>query len=532
VKITAAQALLKVLEANGTEILFGYPGAAVAPVYQALKKEPIRHVLTRTEQGAAHMAAAQARVCGKVGVCLATSGPGSTNLLTAIAGAYVDSMPLVAITAQVSTPKIGTDAFQEVDTTGVTAPVTKHNYLVKQAEDLPRVVQEAFYLAQSGRPGPVVIDIPYDILKTKIEWQPPKAELVRGYQLAKEPEADDIDRLAAAIRRAKRPVLVVGGGVILAGAQKPLSDFLNCCGMTAVCTMMGLTALPADFPHFLGMVGTHGTNSANKAFSEADLVIFVGSRITEHTLPDPEALASRAMTAHIDIDPAELDKNCPCHISLCADAGAVLRALTKQLGKDVRLKTPPTTMEERETGSREKYVDPKAVFAALREQIKTPAVFATEVGEHQIWAARYFAYRAGDVLLTSGGFGAMGYGLPAAIGGAISAPDKTVIAIEGDGSFQMAMPDLATLVETGAKVKILLFNNQCLGLVREADKVSPKAAHVHLSAVPDFCALAAAYGIPSRRLSGGEDINEAIKTMLAAEGAYLLEVSTDPQAHT
>ena len=294
-QITAAQALLRTLKQNGTEILFGYPGAALSPVYAALQKEGgLRHILARTEQGAAHMAAASFRTTGKPGVCLATSGPGATNLLTAVANAYMDSVPLIAITAQVASAQVGTDAFQEVDTTGVTTPVTKHNYLVKHAADLPQIVNDAFYIAASGRPGPVVIDLPFDVLKTKIDWLPPQRPHLCGYRLPDAPRAEDAAAFADRLRRAERPLAVFGGGVVSGGAQHELVRFLEASGLPSVCTMMGLSALPSDFPQFCGMTGIHGTLAAREAFDRADCILFIGSRITERTVPQPAKLAARA----------------------------------------------------------------------------------------------------------------------------------------------------------------------------------------------------------------------------------------------
>lgn len=476
------------------------------------------------------MAAAQFKASGKTGVCLSTSGPGATNLVTSIAAAYMDSVPLVAITAQVSVSRIGSDAFQEVDTTGITAPITKNNYLVKTAEDLPRVIQEAFYLAKTGRPGPVLVDVPYDVLKTKIEWVVPKAGDVQGYRIRQDMDIIGVSKLSDAIRKSKKPLLVIGGGILTAEAQDVLADLMKQTGVPAVCTMMGLSALPENFSGFLGMVGVHGMAAANSAMEQADLVIFAGSRITERSIPDPRALSVRAKTAHIDIDPAELSKNCDVDIPICADIKSVLTLLTDAL-KQYRCTWGGAEVVPAETGSREGFADPKEVLTTLRKELENPVTIATEVGAHQIWVARHFAFAKGDVLLTSGGLGAMGYGLPAAIGAAVTNPDKTVIAVSGDGSFQMSMPELATMVETGAKVKMILFNNHCLGMVREADKVSPGAKHVHLSAVPDFCKLAQAYGIPAKRIQNNEAIGEAIREMLDTDSAYLLEINTDPKAH-
>ncbi|MBE7048885.1 MAG: biosynthetic-type acetolactate synthase large subunit [Ruminococcaceae bacterium] len=536
-KITAAEVLLKMIRENGTETIFGYPGAAIAPVYQALKKEPIRHILTRTEQGAAHMAAAFYRSCGKTGVCLATSGPGSTNLLTAIANAYVDSVPLVVITAQVSVSQIGTDAFQEVDTTGVTAPVTKHNYLIKSAEDLPKAVQEAFYLASDGRPGPVVVDIPYDVLKAKMEWEPSLPYQTSKLTKPALTHNNTLDDLVLAVATAKNPLLVVGGGVLCGQAQRELMGLLSATGLPTVSTMMGLSALPSDFPNYLGMVGIHGLPAANAIFKEADLVIFAGSRITERTVPDPVQLTKRAVTIHIDIDPAELGKNCPCQISLCGDVKTILQQLTDAL-QNYRIKAHwQKTISflqgtnGTDTGSRPSYVDPAYLLSVLRKALTGPSIIATEVGQHQIWACRHFSFRKGDVFLTSGGFGAMGYGLPAAIGAGIVAGDRPIIALEGDGSLQMSMPELATMVETGVPVKIILFKNSCLGLVREVDKVSCRADYVRLGDLPDFCTLATAYGIPSQEISKNEDVADALTALLTASGPYFLEVVIDPKAH-
>lgn len=537
-KITAAQAVLKMIELNGTETVFGYPGAAASPLYRALKKESLRHVLARTEQGAAHMAVGYWRATGKTGVCLATSGPGSTNLLTAVANAYMDSVPLVAITAQVAVSRIGTDAFQEVDTTGITAPVTKHNYLIKKAEELPRIIHEAFYLAKTGRPGSVVIDIPVDVLQQKIEWQEPPQPRPLGFCLPPEPEGETLTRLVQMLEQAERPLLIVGGGVVSSGAQRTVAAFLKETHVPSVSTMMGLSALPDGFPGFLGMVGIHGTIAANKACSCADLIIFVGSRITERTVPEPMVLKAHAKTVHIDIDPAEINKNCPCDLAVCGDVQAVFE---KMIRLAARYQTAASWQQEirelsaapqEKTGSRFGFVEPQLLLSALRRRLTEPTVLATEVGQHQIWVSRFFGLGEGDILLTSGGFGTMGFGLPAAIGAKIARPEKTVIAFEGDGSLQMSMAELATMQENKAPVKMIVFKNNSLGLVRELDKAGSRAAHVYLSDYPDFCKLAAAYSIPSLRLSENSEIDRALTVFLREERAFLLEVVTDPLAHT
>ena len=531
-QITAAQALLRTLKQNGTEILFGYPGAALSPVYAALQKEGgLRHILARTEQGAAHMAAASFRTTGKPGVCLATSGPGATNLLTAVANAYMDSVPLIAITAQVASAQVGTDAFQEVDTTGVTTPVTKHNYLVKHAADLPQIVNDAFYIAASGRPGPVVIDLPFDVLKTKIDWLPPQRPHLCGYRLPDAPRAEDAAAFADRLRRAERPLAVFGGGVVSGGAQHELVRFLAASGLPSVCTMMGLSALPSDFPQFCGMTGIHGTLAAREAFDRADCILFIGSRITERTVSQPAKLAARAAVLHIDIDPAEIQKNCPADLAVCADCKAFLPLLAAQFTAPLPqwVQTPKITPCEAVAS---KYVSPERLFAALRQKLSVPVVLSTEVGQNQIWTSRYFRFMPGDIFLTSGGFGTMGYGLPAAIGAKIYAPHKTVIAIEGDGSFQMAFAELAAMMENRAPIKMIVFKNNCLGLVREAERVSARTPHVHLGAYPDYCKLAAAYAIPSRRLDNDRDIAAALDEMLQTDGAFLLEAAIRPSART
>lgn len=527
-QITAAQALIRTIKQNGATLVFGYPGAALSPFYAALKQEGgLRHVLARTEQGAAHMAAASYRTTGRPGVCLATSGPGATNLLTAVANAYMDSVPLIAVTAQVASSRVGTDAFQEVDTTGVTTPVTKHNYLVKSAAELPQIVNDAFYIATTGRPGPVVIDIPFDVLNTKIEWQPPKTPQIGGYRLPDAPDMTAIKQMTDVLRHSERSLVVFGGGILSGGAKRELAQFLTVSGLPSVCTMMGLSALPAGFAQFYGMAGIHGTAAAQKAMHEADCLLFIGSRITERTVPQPSRLAARATVLHIDIDPAEIQKNCAADVTLYADCKTALPLLAAQFNKPLpQWFFAPTAIKKPPQRSRS--VSPELVLKVLRRLAPQPIVLTTEVGQHQIWTSRYFDFVDGDVFLTSGGFGTMGYGLPAAIGAKMTAPKRTVVAIEGDGSFQMAFAELATMMENDAPIKLILFNNHALGLVRESEHVAAHAPHVYLGAYPDYCRLAAAYSIPARRLARNEDIDEALTAMLQTEGAFLLEVITAP----
>lgn len=538
-KIIAAEAILKIIEEQGVEVIYGYPGAANTPIYDNIHKTDLRYILTRNEQGAAHAASSYFKMTGKVGVCTATSGPGATNLVTGIANANMDSIPLVAITGQVAFPHVGKDAFQEVDVTGVTTPITKHNYLVKNAEDVVRVVREAFYIAGTGRPGPVVVDIPMDIQKELVEFTPPERPQIRGYHPERELDEKQLKKLVKAITTAKRPLLVLGGGVLSANASEEFVRLAEQLAVPVVSTLMGISAIPSKHRQYLGMVGLHGTKAANQAFLRADLVVFMGARVSDRAVADAKSLAERAMVAHIDIDPAEINKNVPCDISIAANVKEVLSQLLlladfscpeAWLTECVEAKPLNIKPEKSET----KLVNPKLFLSKLSQAAGEDAVVTTEVGQNQIWTANHYAFSRPNTFLTSGGFGTMGYGLPAALGAKIARPEATVIAIEGDGSFQMSMPELGAMKQWGADVKIVIFVNRALGMVREYQKKNYKANYVSvdLGDYPHFDKIAEAYDIPHFAIRSNDEIDEGISKLLSGSGSFLLEVVVDQSEST
>ncbi len=535
----AAEAVLKVLKEQGADVIFGYPGATTAPIYDHLPNSGLRHVLTRNEQGAAHAAAAYAVAKGTVGVCIVTSGPGVTNLLSGIANAYMDSVPLVAICGQVACWQVGTDSFQEVDTTGVSTPITKHNYLVKHASELIGTLREAFLIAKSGRPGPVVVDIPLDVQKEILsEFPLPEETALRSQKAAPAIKKRELNRFVRALSRAKKPLFVVGGGVLKSGASKELIALSETLGVPVVSTMMGLTAMPGDHPQFLGMLGRHGTKAAANAFSESDLVAFIGSRISDRTVADLDALKQRASIVHIDIDPAEINKNVAADISLVGDCKQILSAISL-VAEELRcpagwLSSCCEAKKNEPRANSSRFVSPAAFLEELSKQAPSDTLITTEVGQHQIWTAKHFCFRSPNSLLTSGGFGTMGFGLPAAIGAKIACGERTVIAIEGDGSFQMAMPELATMKQEGIALKIVLFSNRSLGLVREYQTLYYHANYVgvDLGAYPHFDKIAEAYDISYRRINSDSEIGSAIDEMLSSPHSYLLEIVTDESETT
>ena len=539
-EITAAEAILKIIEQQGVEVVFGYPGAANTPIYDAILRTGLRYILTRNEQGAAHAASSYFKMTGRVGVCLATSGPGATNLVTGIANAYMDSTPLVAITGQVDRSLVGKDAFQEVDVTGVTTPITKHNYLASNAEELPRIISEAFYIAGTGRPGPVVVDVPMDVQLQLIDFRLPDKPAIRGYRPDIPVDKKQVRRLARAVKKAKRPLIVAGGGVLTAGASEELARLCEQIGVPVVSTLMGVTSLPSAHRQYLGMSGLHGNVAANHAFSRADLLIFAGARVSDRSVPDGRALSARAAVAHIDIDPAEINKNVPSDISI---AGNLREALALLSECAAGISCPKQWLEECAEAKREsapKYqnrvgaVNPKYFLQRLSEAAGPDAVVATEVGQNQIWTANHYRFTRPNTFLTSGGFGTMGYGLPAAIGAKIARPELTVIAIEGDGSFQMSMPELGTMKQWKADLKIVVFVNRVLGMVREQQQLHFRSnfVSVDLGEYPRFDKIAAAYDIPYRSVSADSEVDAAICAMLETDGAFLLEVAVDKAEST
>jgi len=538
-KMNGAEALLACLQAEGVDTVFGFPGGAVLHIYDALLQSPIRHILTRHEQGAAHAADGYARATGKVGVCIATSGPGATNLVTGIANAYLDSVPLVAITGQVATGMIGTDSFQEVDITGITAPVTKHNYLIKDVNELPRVVKEAFHIARTGRPGPVLIDIPIDVTTAAIDFDYPETVDLAGYKPTEKGHPLQIERVLQAIQEAQRPVICAGGGVISAGAAAELRELAERRNIPVITTMMGIGAIPTDHPLALGMVGLHGLPAANRAITGADLLIAVGVRFGDRVTRKISGFAPRAKVVHIDIDPAEIGKNIRVSIPVVGDIKNILAALGEVLpaGGDTTAWVEQVRQWKADwcqaTEPANGKVKPKEVFAAINAVTGGDAIITTEVGEHQMWAAQCCQCQAPRTFLSSGGLGTMGYGLPAAVGAQIGRPDKLVINISGDGSFQMNMQELATAVENDLPLKIIVFNNAALGMVRQLQEFycEGRYSQVLFKFVPDFAGLAAAYGAKGIRIDRPEEVRPAIEAAISHPGLVIVDCRIDPVAN-
>ena len=540
--MNGAQALIESLLQEQVDHIFGYAGATICPAVDALKAHPeIGYTLVRTEQNAGHMASGYARVSGKVGVCMVTSGPGATNLITGVATAYMDSIPMVAITGQVPSNLLGRDIFQEVDITGAVAPFSKHSYLVKDANDIPRIVKEAFHIASTGRPGPVLIDIPIDVQNQEVKnFQYPEQVNIRGYKPSVKGNELQIKRVAEAISKAKQPLICAGGGVWLAHAKEELLELAERNQIPVVKTMMGISLMPTDHPLNLGMIGAHGNHCANKALAKADLLIMVGTRAADRAVIDPGEIPRRMATIHIDVDPAEIGKNMQAAIPLVGDVKVILRQL---LDRDI---TPPDSAawlerlrdyRKAELGRvfprREGYVFPGTVLRKLGAKLNDDAAICVDVGQNQIFTCKYLPQKNGR-LLTSGGLGTMGYALPAAIGVKVAQPDRQTVVVCGDGSFQMAMNELAAIKCAGMDIKIVLFQNQVLGLVNQIQNSAPYHGPfgVALDGSPDFPTIAAAYGIPSMTVSDEDKLDEVLDRFLGSEGSCLLICRVHPDVST
>jgi len=536
-KEKGAQILIDSLIKEKVKVVFGIPGGVLIPTFDALyDNSSIRFILTRHEQAAAHAADGYARATGKVGVCMATSGPGATNLVTGIATAHMDSVPMVAITGQVRTNLIGNDAFQEADTVGITRPVTKYNYLVKRVEDLARVIKEAFYLASTGRPGPVLIDLPGDVTTQETEFEYPEAANIRSYKPTYEGHPGQIKKLAKAIAESKKPVIYAGGGVILSGAAGQLKELAVKTGIPVTTTLMGLGGFPEDNPLSLGMLGMHGTVCANHAVTDADLLISVGARFDDRVTGKIDEFAPRAKIAHIDIDPSAISKNVKVDIPVVGDVKSVLVQLNKQV-KKLALKEWidrlrkwqeefPLSYDKKTTG-----VKPQYVIEEIYRLTGGEAIITTEVGQNQMWAAQYYKYTKPRTFISSGGLGTMGYGFPAAIGAQVGCPGKTVFDIAGDGSIQMNIQELATAVQNNLPVKIAILNNGYLGMVRQWQELfyDKRYSHTTLNGNPDFVKLAESYGAVGIRIEKKEEVNKAIKKALSLNKPVILDFRVDPE---
>jgi acetolactate synthase I/II/III large subunit len=542
----AARVILEALKREGVDTIFGFPGGVLLPIYDALYDFDLNHILVRHEQGAGHAADGYARASGKVGVCMATSGPGATNLVTPIANAYMDSVPIVAITGQVSRPLIGLDSFQEADVTGITLPIVKHSYLVKDSRDLPRIIREAFYIARTGRPGPVLIDIPVDVSREEMDYDPavlPNMQLP-GYKPTVKGHPKQVREAARVIAAAERPVVYAGGGVISADASDELRALAFYGHIPVATTLTGKGCFPEDDALAMGMLGMHGTPYANYSISRSDLILAVGVRFDDRVTGKLEAFAPEARFVHIDVDPAEISKNVKVDVPIVGDAKKVLAALLVEL-KQLELsperhlawmeqvetwkRNHPLVVREPEDGE----IMPESAIKTIHEVTRGEAVVCTEVGQHQMWAAQHYLARYPRRFITSGGLGTMGFGFPAAIGAQVACPDALVVDIAGDGSFQMTLQELATAVQYGLPVKVCIINNQYLGMVRQWQELfwHGRYSHTCIECQPDFVRLAEAYGALGLRATRPDELEEVLRVGLAADGPAVIDIRVRREAN-
>lgn len=519
-KLKGAQILLQCLKDEGVDTIFGYPGGALLPVYDALYDSDFHHILTRHEQGAAHAADGYARATGKVGVCLATSGPGATNLVTGIATAYMDSIPIVCFTGQVATSLIGKDSFQEADITGITLPITKNNYLIERTEDVAAIVKEAFYIARTNRPGPVVVDLPKDVMERTINYQPTEEDInIRGYRVMKGFNSGQVVQAVDLIQKAARPVIYAGGGVILSDASQELTELAEKRKIPVTTTLMGIGAFPANNYLSLGMLGMHGTRYANYAVAECDLLIAVGARFDDRVTGKIDTFAPNARVIHIDIDAAEIGKNIDVDVPIVGQVKEVLRAINERLDSVDKFNEWHTVIDRwkdeyplRYASASEDRIMPQHIIEKIYALTQGKAIITTEVGQNQMWAAHYYKFIYPRTFLTSGGLGTMGYGFPAAIGAKVAHPDIPVIDIAGDGSIQMNIQELGTAVQYQLPVIICILNNHYLGMVRQWQGLfyGGRYSHTDMSHQPDFVKLAEAYGAVGMRVTRTEDVEDAL----------------------
>jgi acetolactate synthase-1/2/3 large subunit len=541
----AVDALMECLKAEGVDVVFGLPGGANLPTYDAFVTGGIRHILVRHEAGGGHAAEGYAKATGKVGVAFATSGPGATNLITPICDAMMDSVPCVFITGQVRTDLLGTDGFQEADTIGITMPVVKHSFMIQHPQELPRAIHEAFHIARSGRPGPVLVDLPMDLSRAEIDYEPVTDLRLPGYQPKIEGNQKQIRQAAKALAAAQRPVIYAGGGVVNANASEELREFARSDRFPVTCTLMGLGAFPAPDEQWLGMLGMHGTRAANYAMDEADLICAVGARFDDRITGKLSEFAPRAKFIHIDVDPAEISKNVPAHIPIVGDAKNVLAKLVieyRAIGAD------PARMDawwNRIDGWKAKYplayedsadaeIKPQYLIQALCEATAGEAIIASDVGQHQMWTAQYYDFPEPRRWINSGGLGTMGFGLPAAMGAAVGEPERVVCCVAGDGSVQMNAQELATCAQNRIPIKVFIMNNGYLGMVRQWQELfwDGKYSHVDMGEFPDFVKLAEAYGVTGMRLTDKHTLVDDIKRAIATDGPVLVDVRVTREENT
>ncbi|NLA27177.1 MAG: biosynthetic-type acetolactate synthase large subunit [Firmicutes bacterium] len=528
-KQKGAQILTKCLEKENVSVVFGYPGGAVLDIYDALYDSSLNHYLVRHEQGAAHAADGYARATGKPGVCIATSGPGATNLVTGLANAYMDSIPLVAFTGQVATPMLGRDSFQEADIYGITLPITKHNFLVKDVKELPLVIKESFHLATTGRPGPILIDLPKDICQKKVDFKYPETLKLRGYCPLLEGSPRKISEAAVAIGEARQPVICAGGGVISSESSEALLSLAEYCTIPVTTTLMGKGSFPENHPLSLGMLGMHGTKYANYAVNECDLLIAVGVRFSDRVTVRTDAFAPGARIIHIDIDPAEIGKNLPVDIPIVGDVGRVLEQICRQIQAQSKREKWPLQIKTWKNEYPLKYsrdnekIKPQFVVEQIHEVTRGDAIITTEVGQNQMWAAQFYTFTRPRTFITSGGLGTMGFGLPAAIGAQIGQPGKTVFNIAGDGSIQMNIQELATAVAYKLPLKVAVLNNGYLGMVRQWQDAFYKGRLAYSEiASPDYIKLAEAYGAVGMRATRPAEVRQVLEEAMRLQDRPVL----------
>ena len=535
-ELTGAQILIKVFEEEKVDTIFGFPGGMVIDIYDKLEDTSIKHILVRHEQGAVHAADGYARASGKVGVCLVTSGPGATNTVTGIASAHMDSIPLVVITGQVPTHLIGNDAFQEVDIVGITRSCTKHNFLVKNVKDLARVVKEAFYLARSGRPGPVLIDIPKNVSNVKTLYEPNQQVAIKSYNPTYKPNMKQLRKVADLIATSERPVIFAGGGIILSGAAQALTTFARNMQIPVTGSLMGLGGFPGSDPLWLGMIGMHGTYRANMSTSFCDLLIGIGVRFDDRVTGKTDAFASQAKIVHVDIDPTSIRKNVPVTIPIVGDCRSTLEslnALIKPMDKaTLKDKRKPwidqiQTWKDKNTLAYKQtdVIKPQYVVEKLYELTRGEAIITTEVGQNQMWAAQYYHFDKPNHFITSGGLGCMGFGFPAAIGAQIARPDRTVVDVAGDGSIQMNIQEMATALQYHLPVKIVILNNGYLGMVRQWQELfyNKRYASTCMDCGPDFIKLAEAYGALGLRATKPEEVIPVLEKGLSSPNTVIMD---------
>ncbi len=536
-KITGGQAIMESLVHEGVEVIFGYPGGAIMPTYDALYdyKDKLRHILVRHEQGAGHAAEGYARVTGRQGVCLVTSGPGATNLVTAIVDAQMDSVPLVCITGQVAAAVIGTDAFQEADVIGITTPITKWNYQVTRAAEIPEVMAKAFYIANSGRPGPVLVDITKNAQIELMEFTYKKITSLPSYHPEKEPDMMQIEEAAEVINNAKKPFMLIGHGILISKAEKELITFVEKTGIPVGVTLHGLSAFPASHPLYAGMLGMHGNYGPNLLTNEADVIIAVGMRFDDRVTGRVSDYASNAKIIHVDIDPAEINKIIQVDIAIAADAKAALKALTKHVKKQTHpqwlakfaacKKKEYETVYKHETDPLTGEISMPEVIKMLSDKTKGEAIIVADVGQHQMMTARYYEYQKPDTFVTSGGAGTMGFALPAAMGAKVGRPKEEVFAINGDGSFQMNIQELATIAQEQIPVKIIILNNNFLGMVRQWQEMffEKRYSFTEMNN-PDFVAVAKGFRLDAHKVEKRADLSKALDRLIAAKGPQVLEI--------